>query len=109
METNNMAGRHVVITGGTSGIGRVTAERLADMGASVTIIGRNPEKLSATTQEIRTATGNNDVRGLQADLSSIRDVKQIAQEIHHYARLDVLINNAGAFFTRRLVSVDGLK
>ena len=109
METNNMAGRHVVITGGTSGIGRVTAERLADMGASVTIIGRNPEKLSATIQEIRTATGNNDVQGLQADLSSIRDVKRIAQEIHHQAGLDVLINNAGAFFTRRLVSVDGLE
>ncbi len=103
----DMTGKVVLITGGTGGIGRETAKALAGMGASVAIVARNEEKAKRVVDEIKQATGNQNVDYLIADLSSQAQVRQVADEFRRrYNRLDVLVNNAGGFFMKRRMSVD---
>lgn len=101
-----MKDRVIVITGATSGIGEVAARKLAGMGAKVFILSRNPDKTRNVAQQIREAGGN--VLAFNADLSSIREVRRVASEIHQNTdHVDVLLNNAGAFFATHQISVDG--
>ncbi len=80
------------------------------MGAAVVIVGRNPEKTAQVVSEIRSLTGNQNVDSLLADLSSQQDIRHLADEFKSkYSRLDVLLNNAGAVFMRRELSVDGIE
>lgn len=80
------------------------------MGATVVIVGRSAQKTSRVVEEIRTASGNNKVDSLLADLSSQQQIRALAKEFKRkYSQLDVLINNAGAFFMRRQLSVDGIE
>jgi NAD(P)-dependent dehydrogenase (short-subunit alcohol dehydrogenase family) len=105
-----MKDKVVLITGGTAGIGEVTARSLAGMGATTVIVGRNPEKTAAVAQQIRSATGNERVNYLIADLSSQEQVRKLVEDFQHgYDRLDVLVNNAGAIFMKRELSVDGIE
>ena len=107
---NLMHGKICVVTGATSGIGLVTAQVLAHQGATLIIVARNAERGAATVSRIRQETGNSAVELLVADLSVQAQVRQLASEIQHrVARLDVLVNNAGAFFARRQLSQDGLE
>lgn len=62
----NMKGKICLITGGTNGIGKVTAQELAQMGTTVVIVGRNAEKTARVVAEIRAATGNENVDMLNA-------------------------------------------
>lgn len=99
----------VLITGATSGIGRVVSERLAGAGAKVVLIGRNPEKTARTAKEIAQKTGSK-TDFLLGDLSVQAEIRRLAQEFRQrYDRLDVLINNAGAFFSRYATSRDGVE
>ncbi len=103
-----MDGKVVLITGATNGIGKVTARELAKMGASVLIVGRNPSKTRDVMREIQKESGNNNVDMLTADLSIISDIRGVAADFRErYDRLDVLINNAGAFFSERKSTPDG--
>ncbi len=96
----------IVITGATSGIGEVAARRLAGLGAKVFIISRNPDKTRSVAQQIREVGGN--ALAFNADLSSIQEVRRVAREIHQNTdHVDVLLNNAGAFFASRQISADG--
>ena len=105
-----MQGKVCLITGGTNGIGKSTAHELARMGATVVIVGRNAQKTSQVVEEIRAASGNNTVDSLLADLSSQQDVRRLANEFKSkYSHLHVLLNNAGAVFMRRQLSVDGIE
>ena len=105
-----MQGKVCLITGGTSGIGKSTAHELARMGATVVIVGRNAQKTSQVVEEIRAASGNDTVDSLLADLSSRREVRRLANEFKSkYSHLHVLLNNAGAVFMRRQLSVDGIE
>ncbi|MHB0858783.1 MAG: SDR family oxidoreductase [Anaerolineae bacterium] len=105
-----MAGKVCVITGATSGIGAATARGLARLGATVVAIGRNPHRGAAVVHSIRRETGNRQVFLQLADLSSQRQVRILADALRaEYSRLDVLINNAGAFYFRRRESVDGIE
>ena len=105
-----MKGKICLITGGTNGIGKVTAQELARMGTTVVIVGRNAEKTAQVVAEIRAITGNENVDMLLADLSSQQAIRQLASEFKSkYARLDILINNAGAVYMQRQVSVDGIE
>jgi NAD(P)-dependent dehydrogenase (short-subunit alcohol dehydrogenase family) len=108
MET--MQNRVCVVTGATAGIGEVTARELARMGARVIGVGRNPQKCADTSARIQAATGNPAVEFLVADLSSQAQVRKLAAEIGQRApRLDVLVNNAGAFLNTRQESADGIE
>lgn len=107
---SSMQGKICLVTGATSGIGRVTAQALAQQGATVVLVGRDAERTAATVSRIQQETGNPHVEGLLADLSAQAQVRQLAGEFQRrFARLDVLLNNAGAFFARRQVSVDGIE
>ena len=105
-----MQGKICLITGGTNGIGKATAQALAQMGATVVIVGRNAPKTAQLVEEIRAASGNKNVDSLLADLSSLQEVRRLANEFKSkYSHLHVLLNNAGGFFLRRQLSVDGIE
>src|SRR5574341_254406 len=107
---HSMDGKICLVTGATSGIGAVTARALAERGATVVVLGRSRNKAAATTGAIQAQTGNPDVDFLLADLASQEEVHGLAQAFRrHYPRLDVLVNNAGAFFMLRQESADGIE
>ncbi len=104
----DLTGKTILITGATNGIGKVAALALATKGAQVVIVGRNPEKTKQVVQQIKSGSGNQAVDGLIADLSSMAQVRQLAHEfLGKYPRLHVLVNNAGAIFATRTLTVDG--
>jgi retinol dehydrogenase-12 len=103
-------GKTVLITGATSGIGRVTAREIADMGAGVVFVARNGEKAEDTRQWIQRETGNTSVEFIVSDLSTRDGVYAAADRFKKgHAGPDILINNAGAFFARRRESADGVE
>ncbi|MGZ5213663.1 MAG: SDR family oxidoreductase [Actinomycetota bacterium] len=105
----SMAGKTVLITGGTSGIGRATASGLAVMGARVAITGRDRERAEHAAREIGAASGAQ-VGVFIADLSSQAEVRRLADEVlQTYPRIDVLINNVGGYWNTRHVTADGLE
>jgi NAD(P)-dependent dehydrogenase (short-subunit alcohol dehydrogenase family) len=104
-----MTGKTVLVTGGTSGIGRATAEGLAAMGARVAIVGRDTGRAENVAQEIR-AAGSTPVDVFVADLSSQSEIRRLAVEVlQTYRRIDVLVNNVGGFWNTRHVTADGLE
>jgi retinol dehydrogenase 14 len=106
----NMSGKTCVVTGANSGIGKETALGLAQMGARVVLVCRNPDKGKAAVEEIRGESGPSEVDLLIADMSSQASVQALAKQIHEkYPRLDVLINNAGAAVQARTLSADGIE
>jgi NAD(P)-dependent dehydrogenase (short-subunit alcohol dehydrogenase family) len=99
-----------MVTGATAGIGYYTALEIARMGAKVIMVGRDQEKCVATMKRIQEATGNQTVEYLLADLSSQAQIRALAATFYkQYDHLDVLVNNAGGFFLRRKLSVDGFE
>ncbi len=104
-----MAGKTILITGATNGIGLTAAEALARMGHSIILHGRNHEKGRAALDTIRQGTNNPDLRFMQADLASLAEVRNLAAEVNRLPRLDVLINNAGSANFRRSVTKDGFE
>jgi NAD(P)-dependent dehydrogenase (short-subunit alcohol dehydrogenase family) len=105
-----MKDRVCLVTGATSGMGLATALGLAQLGATVVLVGRNRARGAAAVDRIRDETGSTDARYFPADLSVQAEVRQLVLDFQaHYPRLDVLINNAGAFFHRRQESADGIE
>ena len=103
-----MKDKTVIITGATSGIGRVAAESLAQQGAQVVVVGRDESRCVETIEKIQRSTGNQSVSYQLADFTSLAEVQQLSKRVlDSYNRIDVLINNAGGFYLRRLVSRDG--
>lgn len=89
-----MKNKVVVITGGSSGIGKALAERFGEEGAKILITGRNKQGLDITVNELRKR--NIDIHGFQGDVSIEQDNKAMAGEaIRLYGTIDILINNAG--------------
>ncbi len=108
--TPDMTGRTCMITGATSGIGRAAAHALAARGASLVLVGRNRQRGDETVEEIRRATGNEDVALMLADLSSQAQIRSLAEEFLATGRpLHVLLNNAGIVNIRREETVDGIE
>jgi NAD(P)-dependent dehydrogenase (short-subunit alcohol dehydrogenase family) len=105
-----MQGKVVVATGATSGIGEVAAVRLAEMGARIVFIARDPVRAEAALTRLTAAGPGAAHRFHLADLSLMADTRRVAAEIAAAEpRIDVLINNAGAVFTRRMVTSEGLE
>jgi retinol dehydrogenase-14 len=105
----SMAGRTVLITGATSGIGRATAVGLAMLGAHLAITGRDLGRTEDAARELR-AVGSGPVEIFVADLSSQSEVRRLAAEARQrLSRIDVLINNAGGCWNTRHLTPDGLE
>lgn len=104
-----MAGRMVLVTGATSGIGRATALGLATMGAHIAITGRDRRRTDDAAREIR-AAGAGGVDVFVVDLSSQAQVRRLAREVlDGLPRIDVLVNNVGGYWSTRHVTADGLE
>src|SRR5947207_1559253 len=105
-----MAGKSVLVTGGTGGIGMATAAALAALGARVGITGRDQARAAAAAPGIRAATGNPAVDVFAADMSVQAEVRRLAAQVADtYPRLDVLVNNVGGFWAHRHLTADGLE
>ncbi|MCB4805702.1 NAD(P)-dependent dehydrogenase (short-subunit alcohol dehydrogenase family) [Methylobacterium brachiatum] len=105
-----MRNRVCLVTGATNGIGYETALGLARRGARVAIVGRDPEKTQTSAERIREAVPGAVVDPHVADLSAQAEIRRLAASLRAtYPRLDVLVNNAGAIFDRRELTVDGIE
>jgi NAD(P)-dependent dehydrogenase (short-subunit alcohol dehydrogenase family) len=105
-----MKGKVVVITGATSGIGQVAAEALARMGARIIEVARDPGRAEAAMERLRECASGIAHSLHIADLSRLSEMKRVASAISAAEpRIDVLINNAGAMFSSRQVTEDGLE
>jgi NAD(P)-dependent dehydrogenase (short-subunit alcohol dehydrogenase family) len=99
-----------VITGATSGIGQVAAEKLAAMGARIVQVARNRARGDAALARLKQINPDADHKAHYADLLLMRDTKRVAADIAAAEpRIDVLINNAGAIFAQRQVTSEGLE
>ncbi|WP_227978440.1 SDR family oxidoreductase [Deinococcus terrestris] len=102
--TFDLSEKTMLVTGATGGIGKETARELARMGARVLIVGRNPQKTADAAREVG-AAGH-----LVADLSEMKQVRRAAAEFREReGRLDVLVNNAGAFYAERQETREGVE
>src|SRR3954452_5222586 len=98
-----LAGRTVVVTGASSGIGAAGAEELGRLGAEVVPVGRNEKRLAAVAERIDGAA-----EPLIADFASLDQVRALAARLlEHHPRIHVLVNNAGTVTGRRELSEDG--
>lgn len=105
-----MQGKICLITGATSGIGKVTARAIAERGATLVIVGRNENKGMETVREIQTVTKNKNISFILADLSSQTQIRRLVENFKsQYSKLDVLVNNAGAVFLKRRLSEDNIE
>lgn len=98
-----MAGRTIVITGASDGVGAAAAKRLSRSGEDVVVVGRSPQKTAAVAD----ALGADSFVADFADLAQVRDLAQ--RLLDAYPRIDVLANNAGGMMNTRETTVDGFE
>lgn len=107
---DEMKGKVCIVTGSNSGIGRETALALANTGATVVMVVRNPERGEMVRTEMINETGNRAIDLMICDLSSMDWIRRFTKDFRaKYDRLSVLINNAGAYFSKRQVTIDGFE
>ncbi len=105
-----MNGKTCVITGATSGIGLETARRLGALGARLVLVGRNRDKGGAAISRLRAEIPGVALEMHYADLSRPDEIRRLADDLlNTAARIDVLVNNAGAVFASRTTTPDGLE
>src|ERR1700682_4743737 len=108
-EWTGVRGKRVLITGATRGIGLAGAEALARRGAQVAIVARNDARAVDAVRRVE-AAGGSKVDVLHADLRSLGSVRALAADaLDRYPRIEILVNNAGAWFTTREVTADGIE
>lgn len=98
-----MAGKTIIITGASDGIGREAARGLHRLGHRVVIVGRSPEKTEAVARELQAPH-------YIADFASLVEVRTLAEQLlRDFPHIDVLCNNAGGLFSQRQITQDGYK
>ena len=103
-------GRVCIVTGANKGIGNATAHALAGMGATVVLACRNTDAGVVAQQAIRESTGNPNVSAMPLDLASLASVRQFAADFTAtHDRLNVLVNNAGIYTSKRALTEDGFE
>ena len=108
--TVDLTGKTCLITGGNSGIGKATALGLAGMGATVVIVSRDKERGEVALADIIAKSGNRNVELILGDMSSQDSVRRLASDFKaRHEMLHLLVNNAGVYLTRRIITVDGLE
>lgn len=99
-----------LITGATSGIGKATAFELSKRNYDLILIGRNEEKCKKVVKKIKNYAANRDVKYFVTDISLIKEVKKLCEQIKSdYQQIDVLINNAGARFLQHQLTSEGIE
>lgn len=99
----------IVITGATAGIGLESALQLGAQGHHLVLVGRNPAKLATASERVR-AAGAPQVDTLVADFESLDSVRALAADLRaRYASIDVLVNNAGTVYDKRILTGDGFE
>src|SRR5690348_14034596 len=99
-----------VIMGGNSGIGKATAKALAKKGYRVIIHGRDAEKTKTALEEIKTASGNNNVEAVVGDFNTVAGMKKTAAEIQSKTDvIDILVLSTGVIYSKRIETPDGLE
>lgn len=106
---NYVEGKVIIITGASSGFGKLTAKRAAEMGGKIVLAARSEEKLKETVAEIKAAGG--EASYIVTDVAKKDDVFAMAKfAVDTYGRIDVLVNNAGtmplAFFSEHEQALD---
>ncbi|MGA8542794.1 MAG: SDR family oxidoreductase [Thermoplasmata archaeon] len=103
--------RVAVVTGATSGIGKEVARGLAAQGFTTVVVGRGADRAAGTAKELAAATGNSRVESVAVqDLSVKAEMKALAATLlERYPTIHVLVNNAGAYISRRQETADGLE
>ncbi|WP_213576788.1 SDR family oxidoreductase [Rhodococcus sp. USK13] len=110
IEHDDLAGLTTVVTGATSGLGAETCRQLAARGATVVLVGRDRAKVDETIAELTSAYDPGRLSSATADLSSLAQVRNLAEELRHrFVRIDVLINNAGIDVGVRRLTPDGIE
>ncbi len=108
-----LIGKTIGITGATAGIGLAAARVLAAKGATILGMGRSAERAAQAAADIRSTAPNAEVHFFTADLSALRQVRRLAEEIGEYVttrhdgKMDVLVNNAGTITSRYTDTEDG--
>lgn len=106
----SLRGRTVLVTGPTSGLGRTTAEVLAELGARVVLVGRDAGRLDRLRADLVTTHGEDRFPVVVADMGSLASVRDATAAIlRSEERLDVVIDNAGAIFPERALGPDGIE
>ena len=101
-----LEGKIAVVTGGSDGLGRATAERLAGEGARVVICARRADHLRRTAEDISARTGG-EVLGIRADVSVASDIDELIRvTVDRYGGVDILVNNAGKSSAAGLEEID---
>ena len=109
-DMSRMKGKNCVVTGGNSGIGYETALALLKMGANVTIVCRSHDKASQAIQSMKEKSNNENVDFVLADLSSQKSIIDASKHIlKSYPVIDVLVNNAGTWFSKLVLTEDGVE
>jgi NAD(P)-dependent dehydrogenase (short-subunit alcohol dehydrogenase family) len=102
--------RHILITGGNAGIGKETALALAKNKDKIIIACRNEAKAAKAVEDIKKASGNNEVYSVTCDLASFSSIKAAAKSYRErFGQLDVLINNAGLITDKLKLTADGFE
>ncbi|MBT8165807.1 MAG: SDR family oxidoreductase [Acidimicrobiia bacterium] len=108
--TESLAGRTVIVTGATSGLGKAAALDLARLGADLILVGRNPEKTKRVQGDIAFEAGSKTVRYEIADLSLMSEIRSLADRLlASEPAIHVLVNNAGTLFNERSVTEEGIE
>ena len=109
-QTGALAGKTVLVTGPTSGLGRAATDALAALGARVVLVGRSEERLSALRAELTASHGHDRFPIVVADMGSLASVRAaVARVVETEARLDAVVDNAGAIYPERTEGPDGIE
>jgi len=110
LDSYDLTGRVVVLTGATSGIGRNAADHLARAGADLTIVGRDPDRTEQARAEIAAGSGNDSVHAVVADMGELDQVDAAADQLlARHDRIDALLHNAGALTADRRTNSAGVE
>jgi 3-oxoacyl-[acyl-carrier protein] reductase len=100
-----LSGKVAIVTGGSEGIGRATAQSLGREGVRVVICARRADVLERAAQDVAEATGA-EIVPVQADMRNVADVERLVQTaVERFGRLDILVNNAGISSTGAFASI----
>ncbi len=105
-----MKDKIVIVTGANAGIGKVTTQELAEMGAHVILVCRNEKKGKKTLQEIKKLSKNNNLDLMLCDFSSLKSINNFVKNFKKkHKKIDVLLNNHGAVFLKKTMTEDGIE